>query len=118
MMINDALQALAADLAAEGIADPLAEQFTLAALWHDLCHLTGEALPADVAALLDGPRPIRPVLAAPKPTRRVCAVESCESCSQPVGADGYRDSEACIALCAECAEADQEHARRVTTLLA
>lgn len=71
MTINDALQALAADLAAEGMADPLAEPITLAALWHDLCQLTGESLPNDVAALLDSPRPIRPILAAPKPTRLV-----------------------------------------------
>ncbi len=105
MTINDALQSLVADLAAEGIADPLAEPLTLAAVWHDLCHLTGEPLPSEVAALLDGPRPIRPVLAAPKPTRPVCAVWPCESCGQPVGFDGYRDAEACIALCAGCAEA-------------
>jgi len=31
MTINDALQSLVADLAAEGIADPLAEPLTLAA---------------------------------------------------------------------------------------
>ena len=69
MTVNDALQSLAADLAAEGIADPLAEPITLAALWHDLCRIAGEPLPSDVVALLDGPRMIRPILAAPKPTR-------------------------------------------------
>ncbi len=72
MTINDALQSLVADLAAEGIADPLAEPLTLAAVWHDLCHLTGEPLPSEVAALLDGPRPIRPV-SPPRNRRGRCA---------------------------------------------
>ena len=69
-----------------------------------------------MAALLDGPRPLRPVLVAPKPTRRVRAVWPCESCGQPVGADGYHDAEACVALCIDCAEANREHARDVRRL--
>ncbi len=118
MSINATLLALVEELTNDGIADPLGECFTLAHLWADLARLAAEPLPADVAALLDGPRPIRPILAAPKPTHRVCIVEPCESCGQPVGAAGYRDAEACIALCEGCAETDREHARRVSMLLA
>ena len=41
------------------MADPLSEPLTLAALWADLARIFGESLPADVVALLDGPRPFR-----------------------------------------------------------
>ena len=116
MGINATLLALVDELMHDGIADPLGECFTLAHLWADLARLAEEPLPADVAALLDGPRPLRPVRGGPKPARRVYAVVPCESCGQPVGAGGYRDAEACIAVCADCAEADRDHARRVVTL--
>jgi len=39
-------------------------------------------------------------------------VETCESCGQPVGDDGYRDTENGIALCAACDETCQEEARQ------
>jgi hypothetical protein len=51
--INDLLYRLLDELAAEGIPAPLSAQFTLAALWLDLCRLAGEEPPAEVAALLD-----------------------------------------------------------------
>ena len=51
--INDVLNRLLDELAAEGIPNPWGESFTLAALWLDLCRLAGEEPPAEVAALLD-----------------------------------------------------------------
>lgn len=56
--INAALTALYAELADE-IPDALTESFTFAGLWADLCRLAGEPLPADVAAVLDAPMPVR-----------------------------------------------------------
>ncbi len=55
MTITDALHALCAELAADGVPHPLGQSFTLAALWSDLARLAGEAVPPDVAALLDAP---------------------------------------------------------------
>ena len=74
MNINTTMAALVEELVEGGMDDPLGESLTLAALWADLARLAGEPLPADVAALLDGPRPLRPVLAAPESMQRVCAV--------------------------------------------
>ena len=54
MPIAEALAALVAELADE-IPDPLAQPFTLAALWSDLARLAGEEPPADVAALAETP---------------------------------------------------------------
>ena len=51
--INGLMQALVNDLEAEGVPTPLRESFTLAAVWLDLCRLAGEALPAEVLAVLD-----------------------------------------------------------------
>ena len=51
-MINRYLSILTDELRAEGIADPLAHPFTLAALWDDLATLAGEALPASVRGYL------------------------------------------------------------------
>ena len=51
--VNALLRQLLAELQAEQIPDPLAQSFTLAALWLDLCRLAGEEPPADVATLLD-----------------------------------------------------------------
>ena len=104
------MAALVEELIEGGIGDPLGEPLNLAALWADLTRIAGEPLPADVGALMDGPRPIRPVLPAPKPTRRVRLFEPCEACVRPTGADGYRDAEACIAYCAECVGADRDYA--------
>ena len=64
MTINDALHALADELAADGVPDPLAQPLTLALVWHDLCRLAGEPLPPEVAALVAAPMPLprpRPV---------------------------------------------------------
>ena len=73
MTINDALAALVADLTADDVPDPLHQEFTLAAVWYDLCRLAGEPVPASVAAIVDPPRPARstrPVRAVPKPQDR------------------------------------------------
>ena len=53
MPIAEALAALVAELADE-IPDPLAQPFTLAALWSDLARLAGEEPPPAVVALLAG----------------------------------------------------------------
>ncbi len=55
MTITDALHALCAELAADGVPYPLGQSITLAALWSDLARLAGEDLPADVAALVEAP---------------------------------------------------------------
>ncbi len=54
MRVAVALAVLVAELADE-IPDPLAQPFTLAALWSDLARIAGEEPPADVAALLETP---------------------------------------------------------------
>ncbi len=54
--INGLMRALVDELAAEGVPAPLGEQFTLAAVWLDLCRLAGETPPAEVLAVLDGGR--------------------------------------------------------------
>ncbi len=54
MTIDEAMRALVAELAAGGVPAPLAQDFTLAALWDDLARLAGEPVPPEVAALLDG----------------------------------------------------------------
>jgi hypothetical protein len=53
-MINHYLSLLTDELRAEGVADPLAHPFTLAALWDDLAALAGEAPPAPVRGYLAG----------------------------------------------------------------
>lgn len=53
-MINRYLSILIDELRAEGIADPLAHSFTLAALWDDLATLAGELPPASVRGYLAG----------------------------------------------------------------
>ncbi len=74
-MINHHLTILVDQLRAEGIADPLAQSFTLAALWDDLAAIVGESPPAAVEAVLGGepcPRVAPPDGARPLPvsTRR------------------------------------------------
>ena len=61
--INALLEALRDELAAEGVPAPLAQSFTLAALWHDLARLAGEEPPSAVAALLDQPLDLAAVAA-------------------------------------------------------
>jgi hypothetical protein len=51
-MVNYYLVILIDELRAEGVADPLAQRFTLAALWDDLASLAGESPPASVRAYL------------------------------------------------------------------
>lgn len=54
MTIDSLMRALVAELGAGGVPAPLAQPFTLAALWDDLARLAGEPVPPEVAALLDG----------------------------------------------------------------
>ena len=63
MTINAILEALRDELAADGVPAPLAQRFTLAALWCDLARLAGEEVPAAVAALLDQPLDVAAVAA-------------------------------------------------------
>ncbi len=72
MTINDALAALVADLTAGDVPDPLHQEFTLAAVWYDLCRLAGEPVPASVAAIVDPPPP-HPARCVPSPSRRIAA---------------------------------------------
>lgn len=53
-MINHYLSILTDELRAEGVADPLAQPFTLAALWDDLAAMAAEAPPAAVRRYLAG----------------------------------------------------------------
>lgn len=55
MSVSDALAALVAELADNDIPDPLARRFPLACIWADLARIAGEAVPAEVAAILDAP---------------------------------------------------------------
>ncbi len=52
MTINDAMTALVAELTEGEIPLPLAQSFTLAAVWQDLARLAGEALPAEALAVV------------------------------------------------------------------
>ncbi len=61
MPITAALTALYAELAEE-IPDVLTETFTFAGLWADLARVAGEPLPRDVAAVLDAPLGLMPVV--------------------------------------------------------
>lgn len=46
---------LLAELVAGDVSQPLAQRFTLAFIWSDLCRLAGEPLPPGVQARLDAP---------------------------------------------------------------
>jgi len=54
MTIDTLMRSLVAELAAGDVPAPLAQDFTLAALWDDLARLAGEPTPPEVMALLDG----------------------------------------------------------------
>ncbi len=54
MTISYCLTKLLDELREAGIANPLAERFTLAATWDDLCRLAGEETPEPVCATLGG----------------------------------------------------------------
>lgn len=56
-MVNRYLALLVEELRAEGLADPLAEAFTLAALWDDLARLAGETPPPAVRRRFDDDNP-------------------------------------------------------------
>ncbi len=60
-MINRHLSVLVDQLRAEGIADPLAQRFTLAALWDDLATIADESPPAAVGAVRQSPMPLSAV---------------------------------------------------------
>lgn len=49
MTVNEAFAILVADLAAEGVPAPLAQRFTLRAVWADLAAIAAEPPPADDA---------------------------------------------------------------------
>ena len=55
MTVNALMAALCDELAAGDVPAPLAQPFTLALLWLDLCRLAGEGPPAFLTALIDGP---------------------------------------------------------------
>jgi hypothetical protein len=52
MTLNALMAALVAELADGEIPLPLAQSFTLAAVWQDLARLAGEELPADALAVV------------------------------------------------------------------
>ncbi len=52
MTLNDLMAALVAELADGEIPMPLAQSFTLAAVWQDLARLAGEELPAEALAVV------------------------------------------------------------------
>jgi hypothetical protein len=54
MSINGLMTQLVDDLHEGGVPDPLAQRFTLAMVWDDLCRLAGETPPRAVRHLLDG----------------------------------------------------------------
>ncbi len=70
MTINDVLHALIEEMAEGDVPDPLAQPCTLALVWADLARLAGEPLPAEVAALVDAPTPLRRVRPVPKRATR------------------------------------------------
>ena len=64
--INATMTALLEELADE-IPDVLAQEFTFACLWADLCRIAGETPPRDVAAALDAPLDLVPVAVSAVP---------------------------------------------------
>ena len=80
-MINHHLSVLVDQLRAEGISNPLAQSFTLAALWDDLAAIAGESPPAAVRGVLGDvpcPRVVPPDVAPPLPAS-ACR-PGCEGC--------------------------------------
>ena len=55
MTITQYLQQLVDELSEGDVPYPLAQSFTLATTFADLCRLAGEPVPPDVAAVLDEP---------------------------------------------------------------
>ena len=74
--VNALMRAFVAELAAEGVPNPLGQELTLAAVWDDLCRLAGEAPPPPVEHLLAGTAAASPalvVLAAEGSISALCA---------------------------------------------
>ena len=57
-MINQYLTLLVAELRENDIPDPLAQSFTLAAIWDDLCRLAGETPPPAVRRFFEDDSPL------------------------------------------------------------
>jgi NAD-dependent oxidoreductase involved in siderophore biosynthesis len=55
MTVLEAFAAHLDELLEGDVPDPLRQPFTLAAIWADLARITGEPVPPEVAAILDGP---------------------------------------------------------------
>ena len=64
-MINRCIALLIDDLRAEGIGDPLAQSFTLAALWANLAAIAGEMPPPFVEEFLSDGAPVHHLVPAP-----------------------------------------------------
>lgn len=71
MIITETFRALVAELAEEGLPDPLTRPMALFAVWADACRIAGEPEPPEVAALMDAPAAtlLQPSAAAPTPAR-------------------------------------------------
>ncbi len=52
LTVNALMRAFVAELAAEGVPDPLGQELTFAAIWDDLGRLAGESAPAVVRHLM------------------------------------------------------------------
>ena len=57
-MINQYLTLLVNELRENDVPDPLAQSFTLAAIWDDLCRLAGETPPPAVRCLFEADSPL------------------------------------------------------------
>jgi hypothetical protein len=57
-MINQYLTLLVTELRENDVPDPLAQSFTLAAIWDDLCRLAGETPPPAVRRLFETDSPL------------------------------------------------------------
>lgn len=64
--VNALMRAFVADLAAEGVPNPLGQELVFAAIWDDLCRLAKETAPMPVRRLLDDGE-VAPSAAVPTP---------------------------------------------------
>ena len=76
-VINHAMGLLVEELAAEGVADPLGQAVTVAAVWDDLARLTGGHPPLIVQRLLAGGTPPLGESLAPQPTAGLLVTVLC-----------------------------------------
>ena len=63
--LNVLMAALVVELIEGDIPHPMQQEFPIFALWSDLARLAGEAVPHDIAALLDTPAPLCLTAVAP-----------------------------------------------------